>query len=197
MKTPLSLLILGACWTSSPQPTVTPQPSAPDVKVTLASVMLGDDCDHEFGLAPAPAKAPMPADCAPGPNGCGSPKMSCEQTSMQLSLHASEGAGSTNVRVKKVELLDVRGNVLGELAARSPAKWTGSAYEMWNEQIAPNQKLNATYALSAPDWDKLGGRWNAHSKTFQLRVTLAVGTRDRVALKQSITPAMLEPPVPT
>ena len=59
-------------------------------------------------------------------------------------------------------------------------------------------KLNASYLLSSPNWDALtNGRWSAHTKTFQLRVTLAIGAAERTVDKQSITPAMLEPPVPT
>jgi hypothetical protein len=207
MKTPLGLLVLGACWTSSSQTTTTQPSTSPDVKVTLAAVTLGDDCGDTADLpapsnrVPAKPAPPMPmsmAPCAPGQD-CSMPyRRHCDQTSMQLSLRASEGSGATSVRVKKVELLDPHGNVLAELESRSPAKWTGSSYVAWNQQLAAGEKLNATYALSAPDWNALtGGRWNAHSKTFQLRVTMAVGTRDRTAMKQSITPAMIEPPVPT
>src|SRR5262245_16256593 len=199
MKTPLSLLVLGACWSSSPQPTVTSQSGSPDVIVELAAVTLADDCGDP-NLAPPPPpptsmRAPMPpvpgtpaeapADCSPGH--CGYAKQACEQTSMQLSLRATAGAGSTNGRVQKVEPLDTRGKVLGQLTARAPAKWMTSSYVAWNQEIASNEKLNVTYTLSEPDWNKLGGRWDAHNKTFQLRVTVAVGSRDRVVEKQSIT----------
>jgi hypothetical protein len=208
MKT-FSLLILAGCWTSS-QTTTTNPPTTPDVSVELAAVTLGDDCG-DTNLAP-PAEAPAPNRRAPGgapapmsmapcmPNQpCGFAHRShCDQTSMQISLRATEGAGSTNVRVKKVELLDKRGKVLAELESRTAAKWTGSSYVAWNQTIAAGERLAATYSLSAPNWDALtNGRWNAHSKTFQLRVTLAIGDRDRTVEKQSITPAMIEPPVPT
>jgi hypothetical protein len=209
MKT-LSLLALAGCWTSSQTPTT--QAPALDVSVSLAAVTLGDDCGDSPNL-PAPAaksaparrapsaSAPMPSQAPCDPNGgaCGyAYRGHCDQTSMQISLRAGEGAGSTIVRVKKVELLDKRGKVLAELESRAPAKWIGGSYVAWNQQIAGGEKLAATYSLSAPNWDALtDGRWNAHSKTFQLRVTLAIGERERTVEKQSITPAMIEPPVPT
>jgi hypothetical protein len=207
----VSLLLLTGCWTSSQ--TTTSQPGTPDVSVQLAAVTLGDDCGDAPTLpapvmkpAPnrrAPAGAPMPpasmAPCAPDQQNCSlSHRSHCDQTSMQISLRATDGAGSTNVRVKKVELLDPRGKLLAELESRTPAKWNGSSYVTWNQQIGANETLATTYVLSAPDWNKLtDGRWNAHSKTFQLRVTLVVGSSDRTVEKQSITPAMVEPAVPT
>src|SRR5262245_54008522 len=139
MKTPLALLILGACWTGQP---AVPRPDSPKIAVTLAAVTLADDCGDPTAMKrmdkPQPGEAPIPADC--GVNGCA--MRSCEQTSMQLSLRATDGASWTSVRVKMVELLDVNGKRLDSLQARSPAKWNDSAYVAWNEQIAPNQKIN-------------------------------------------------------
>lgn len=202
----LSLLALAGCWTSS-QPTTKP---VPDVMVELAAVTLGDDCGDNVDLTPpvarlekpvpaitrAPSAAPMP----PGDicEGCAPVRGHCDQTSMQLALRSSEGTGSTLVKIKKVELLDKDGNFLGVLESRTPTRWDGDHYVAWDQTIDANGKLAASYLLSSPDWNKLtGGRWSAHSKQFQLRVTLAVGDRDRTVDKQSITPAMLEPPVPT
>ena len=145
---------------------------------------------------PASMSRPAASDCAV--TGCGS-YPPCTQSSMQLSL-SSSGAQPTPIRVKLVELLDANGNVLGKLAARAPTRWDEpSGYVTWDQTIAPNQMISASYSLEAPNWAKLveGGQWNAHGKTFQLRVTLALGSADRVIDKQSITPAMLEPPVPT
>lgn len=205
MKT-LSLLLLAGCWTTS-QPT-TSQPATPDVMVELAAVTLGDDCgeitsvappvaklDKPITRAPGAAAAPMPADVC---EDCAPRRPHCDQTSMQLALRGNPGAGSTAVKIKKVELLDNRGAFLAELTARSPSKWNGESYVAWNQSVAADEKLSASYLLDAPDWNKLtNGRWSAHTKTFQLRVTLAVGSADRTVDKQSITPAMLEPPVPT
>ena len=54
------------------------------------------------------------------------------------------------------------------------------------------------YDLTAPDWNKLtNGRWNAHSKTFQVRVVVEIGGNNKTVTKQAITAARLPPPVPT
>lgn len=185
-----------------------------DVAVELASVTLADDCGSPPPPPPSPAfaqppaapsrsaprkpstpAAAEPADCAVG--GCGS-RRGCEQTSMQLSLRAPAGARPTTIRIKKVELLDGKGKLLQVLAARAPTRWTDKSYVAWDQQIGAGETLATSYALESPSWDKLtNGRYNAHSKTFQLRVTVTVGTANKTVEKQSITPAMLPPPVPT
>jgi hypothetical protein len=201
-KPSLLLLSLAGCWTSS-QPTTSPP--VPDVMVELAAVTLADDCGSTDLPPPVAAadkpRAGAPASMAPMPPGdiCEGCVYTphCDQTSMQLSLRTT-GGGSTNVTVKKVELLDSRGKFLANLDARMPTRWDGQRYVGWDQKIVGEQKLAASYLLSAPDWNALtGNRWNAHTKSFQLRVTLAVGNSDRTVDKQSITPAMLEPPVPT
>lgn len=184
-----------------------------DVAVELASVTLADDCGSPVPPSPAFAQPPpaapsrsaprkpstpsvvAPADCAM--EGCGS-RRHCEQTSMQLSLRAPAGAKPTTIRIKKVELLDAKGKLLQVLAARTPTRWTDKGYAAWDQQIGAGEALATSYALESPSWDKLtNGRYNAHSKTFQLRVTVTVGTANKTVEKQSITPAMLPPPVPT
>jgi hypothetical protein len=196
----LTSLVAG-CWTGSQQAPKPKAPVDPDVAITLASVTLGDDCGDAAVIPPparrAPSKPMPPADEAPG----AAPRhyrMHCDQTSMQLAVRSTGGDHATTIQVKKVELLDKAGAVLGELESRMPTRWTDDGYVEWNQTVEANQTLQASYALSSPDWNKLtGSRWNAHSKTFQLRVTLVVGSKDRTVEKQSITPAMLEPPVPT
>jgi len=201
----LFVLALAGCWSSS-QSTVT-EPGSPDVSVELAAVTLGDDCganpvlpppvaakpSPHAGVMAAPAEAPMDADDDYY-------RRHCDQTSMQLSLRATAGTGSTSVsvKIKKVELLDEAGNFLTDLSARAPTRWDGATYKQWNQTLDAGQTLAASYSLSSPNWEKLtGGRWQAHTKTFQLRVTLTVGSSNRTVDKQSITPAMLEPAVPT
>ena len=183
------------CATSDATPTK-------DVSVELAAVTLADDCGRP---PPAPARpartAPSspsvvaPADCG-GPN-CGYSR--CDQTSMQLSFKAPAGVKPTTIKIKRVELLDTKGKVLEVLAVRAPARWTAEgSYVAWNETITAGQTVASTYELDSPDWDKLtNGRWSAHSKTFQLRVTVTIGSADRTVEKQSITPARLAPAVPT
>jgi hypothetical protein len=202
----LAATVLASCATVS-------EAKAPeDVTIELAAVTLGDDCPAPAPAsvpvnapaspavvatpsdAPAPGKASPAARCA-GPS-CG--RMRCDQTSMQLTIATQPATKPTTIKGSKVELLDDKGKVLEVLTAREPTRWDTDKYVTWDEALAPRQSVKASYALSAPSWDKLtNGRWNAHTRTFQLRVTVTIGTGTRTVQRQSITAARLPPAVPT
>ncbi|HEU0035039.1 MAG TPA: hypothetical protein VFQ53_30645 [Kofleriaceae bacterium] len=163
-----------------------------EITVELAAVTLGDDCAPPKPATPA---AVAPSRCA-GPN-CG---RRCDQTSMQLAIRAQPGVKHTTLAIKKVELLDDKGKLLQELAAREGTVWNDAkgAYVAWDQTIDASANLKTMYALAAPNWDKLtNGRWHAHEKTFQLRVTVVIGSGTRTVEKQAITPTRLPPAVPT
>lgn len=177
------------------------------IAVELASVTLADDCGNppppkrakppetQPGSPSVVAPTEAPRDCA-GP-GCGG-RSRCSQTSMQLSFKAAAGAKPTTVKIKKVELLDSKGKLLEVLTARSPSRFVDNVYVLWDETLGANDTFATSYVLNSPNWDKLtNGRWSAHEKTFQLRVTIAIGSASKTVEKQSITPARLEPAVPT
>ncbi|HEU0035038.1 MAG TPA: hypothetical protein VFQ53_30640 [Kofleriaceae bacterium] len=173
--------------------------------VELAGVTLADDCD---GSAEPPARPGTVARAAAAdqgisaggcadPSNCHGPTQPpCQQTSMQLSVKTTEAA---TVRIKKVELLDATGNVVDTLVASKPSRWddTGN-YVPWDEHVAAGQTLATSYTLSSPAWNRVAkDRWSAHTKTFQLRVVVTVGSAEQTIEKRSITPVMLEPPVAT
>ena len=187
-KSWLLLIALAGCASVEANPTK-------DISVELAAVTLGDDC-APVKAAPATPAVRAPSDACDGP-GCGYSR--CDQTTMQLVIKAPAGTKPTTIKVKKVELLDSKGKVLEVLTSKLPTKWDGSSsYIAWNEQIGGGQSVQAMYNLNAPNWNKLtNGRWNAHSKTFQLRVTVTVGNAHKTVEKQSITPTQLPPAVPT
>lgn len=216
----LATASLASCWKSSPS-TDRPPP-ATEVSVELAAVTLGDECGDGWTPPPpvitamaTPARAPgpapaqpapaevasmqpplPPADVAPGARARGH-RWACQQTSMQLSLVAT-GGGPATIRIKQVELLDAAGQLLGRLAPKAPTYWVADAYQPWDQQLAAGQQVAASYVLASPNWDAMeGGQWGQRGKTFQVRVTLAVGARERTIEKQAITPTMMEPPVPT
>jgi hypothetical protein len=218
------LLVLAACEsTSNPGPSKPDPgfaPPAPEIAVELAGVTLAEDCPDGVATKPmTPPAQPVATPKAdvnasqvkrdpnmPSPGGCADPgnchgptPPACEQTAMQLSVKVPAGVAATSLKVKKVELLDDGGAVVGELTARAPSKWDGSAYVAWDEALpGGSSPVSASYKLTAPDWNKLtGGRMNAPSKRFRLRVTFAIGSKDRVVEKQSIVPAMPEPVVVT
>ncbi len=195
----LFLIAIASCATSEAK---TPD----DLSVVLASVTLGDQCPSPTpppvvqppngGFAKPPGVAR--GSCAePGP--CGSPRRHCEQTSMQLTLTPAAGFKGSNVKIKRVELLDTRGKVVQVLTASTPMAWSASAgaYAKWNEKLG-GDAVRASYNLSSPDWNKLtNGRMNATSHSFQLRVVVTVGGADRTVEKTAIVPARIEPMVVT
>jgi hypothetical protein len=187
MKTAALILGLTGCWSAS-QPTPTP---SPDAELNLASVSLGDDCPDATTGEPVDL-APAHGSCAaPGP--CNFGQSRCEQTMLQLTVSSQT---ATKLQIKKIELLDQTGKLLGTLAARKPTQWGSDAYIAWNEQVPANQPLKASYSLSAPDWSALpGGR--DPSVTYKVRVTFAVGDHDRVIEKEASVLANIEAPVVT
>jgi hypothetical protein len=198
MMRPLFLIALAACAAGNADT------GGKSIAVELSAVTLADDCappppppatkvpgSPAVPSKTAPQDAPAAARCA-GPN-CG--RSRCDQTSMQLMITSAQ---ATTIQVTKVELLDDKGKLLQVLTSRDPKKWSDPKYVAWDEKVAAGGKVQAMYDLSMPDWGKVAnGRWRAHEKTFQLRVTVAVGGANKTALKQSITPVRLPPPVPT
>ena len=186
------------------------------VSVELSSVTLADDCGDRGSPPPPPSQlaaagsgkmtdeqkraaeaesANMVAgSCAKGANCNFARSRGCDQTSMQLAFKSGDAAG---VHVKKVELLDAAGKSLQELASRKPTRWNASKYEAWDEKLAADQLAQTSYALAAPDWNKLGGRMDAQTKKYQLRVVVEVGGADHTVEKQSISPALMQPDVVT
>jgi hypothetical protein len=180
MRRILVMLALAGCESSEADP-------KPDVQVELASVTLGDDCGGIHAIPPPPKKADADAK---------STGWHCTPTSMQLAIKAS--ANATTIKVKKVELLDDKGKALETLASKTPAKWNGQKYVAWNEAVAANETLQATYLLAMPDWNKhTKGRRNAATKKFQVRLTLVVGAQNRTLEKQATVAAYIEPDVDT
>lgn len=194
------LMVAAGCSASDAGP-------SPDVAVELAAITLGDDCG---GALPAPAKleannddqdrrrAPDGKQRSPEADQLVSNGGYCTQTSMQLVLKATAAAKSTTIKIKKVELLDPKGKVLETLTATNPSKWNGKKYDKWNQAVAASETLQTSYALTTPNWVKLtGSRRNASSKTFQVRVTVTVGTQDRTFEKSATAAAQIEPEVDT
>ncbi len=184
----------------APQPQPTPQ-TVGDVSVEIAAVTLGDDCGS--GSMPAPPASPArraPSTEPATPSVVAeSTRYRCQQTSVQLAVHATNTSGATPVKIKKVELLDASGKVLGELAASSPMRWSDKGtYDAWDQNIAPNEQAAVSYVLASPAWNAMeGGQYAQANKMFQLRVTVAIGAKDRVIEKKAIQPTIMPPAVPT
>jgi len=194
-----------------------PQPQG-DVKVELSAVTLGHDCGGSWTPPPPATRAAAPAEeaapatpmkrpaapavaCAQG-HDCGGGshhRGDCQQTSLQLALHAAGNGSPTPIRIKKVELLDAKGGFISELTASSPTRWSDAgSYQTWDQLVAPGEHAAVSYQLSSPSWHAMeGGQYAQTGKTFQVRVTLLVGAKDRVVEKQAIQPTIMPPAVPT
>jgi hypothetical protein len=160
-----------------PKPPVT-APAAPQVTVEMTAATLADAC----GDAP-PMRPPVPrektADRLESPAQRSRSSVSrgvraCEQTSMQLAVASPATAQPVQIAVKKVELYDASGKLLGELAARLPTVWTdaSSAYKPWDQKVAAGAQLSVSYLLSPPDWGAIGGR---RAVMYTVKAVITIG----------------------
>ena len=143
-----------------------------EVTVVMASATLGEDCGQGLEPAPAPKKEKASASdemkagsVTQGAHRSVAGRRACQQTSMQLSIAAGADAQATEIRVKKVQILDKSGKVVAELTARTPSVWAeDGAYTVWNQKIAAGKTLSVTYPLSAP-----GLAVNARNEVYTLK----------------------------
>ena len=202
MKARIALAVFGtltlahAAELSVGAPTATPAPVAP-VTVEMISATLADDCGGGRPHVPTKMKMKSEKSDAAESRSNVKGKRRCEQTSMQLSVVATAAAEPTDLRVKKVEMLDERGAVVSELTARTPTAWNGAGvYAAWDQRVQPSSSLSVSYALSQPDWNEIDDRWN---RTFTLRAVVTVSGRDQT-LQRDVTvtaPTSLPPNVKT
>jgi hypothetical protein len=180
--------------TPTPEATPTPPATAASVTVQMTAATLGDDC----GGSPAASKeksvpSRMKGDMARGARA----KSVCEQSSMQLSVVAAADGAPTRLGVKKVELFDDKGAMLGELIAATPTVWDPSGvYQAWDQSVAPGQDLSVSYALSQPPWGDVSGR---RSRTYVLKAVITIGDGEQTVQRDVnvAMPTILPPNVKT
>lgn len=156
-----------------------------NVKVTLTSATLGDDCGGTDAPNAAADKsaAGISADCAPTKDdagvehGCGSARLACQGSNLQL-YYEVDGQGLTaRAEVTAVRLLQADTTaVLTTLTASTPQAWMGSQYQPWDGTLTTGARLRASYALSSPNWSQLGGgnSWNSYQHRYILEVDVRV-----------------------
>lgn len=179
-----------ACGSSKPQPP-TNKPVPNTVDVAIASVTLADDCGTGPTTIPpvqsSRASKPSPefADLAEGAS-MSQAKRACEQSSVQLRV-ANGTQAASDITIKKVEVLDESGNVVGELTPREPSKWTGDAYQPWDGKVDAAQTLQVSYALSQPSVSA--------GSTYTVRVIVGSAEGDRTLQTKTTleAPASLPP----
>ncbi|MBA3463543.1 MAG: hypothetical protein H0T46_26540 [Deltaproteobacteria bacterium] len=180
-----------ACGGAKPQQPPTNKPAPNAVDVSIASVTLADDCGTAPTTMPPPRSSMRQkpstefADMA-APSAGAMARRRCEQSSVQLRVENGTAAAS-DISIKKVELLDESGNVLGELTPREPSKWTGDSYQPWDGKVDAAQTLQISYSLSQPAVSDGG--------TYTVRVTIASAEGDKtLETKKTLeAPASLPP----
>jgi hypothetical protein len=191
--------------TQTPIPTFAVPPTVgatSAVVIAVASITLADDCQRAGKAEAAETSAKMKADSM-GKNSMSRMRRidaPCVQTSVQLELRSSATAATT-VTLRKIELLDDSGKVLGELTARTPDRWTDAGYVAWDQSLAAGATVKASWPLSAPNWTAYGTtKAAAAGHSHQVRLTVAVNGIDQVVAGQAIVtspPAISEPMVKT
>lgn len=163
----------------------------------MTAATLADDCG---GVAP-PAKEAQRSqrqEDSRGDEARGArARRACDQSSMQLSIVVPAGGAATQVTIKRVELFDDKGALIGELTPRTPTVWAdGGTYTAWDQKIAPGQNLSVSYALSQPPWGAVHERWN---RTYVVKAVVTVGGADRSVQRDVhvAAPTMLPPNVRT
>lgn len=172
-------------------PASTPPASTPaTVTVQMTAVTLTDDCG-----GPPPAGKAKQKSAAHSKQDM--PDRACDQSSMQLSVVAAAGGAPTQLTVKKVELLDDKGAMIGELTARTPTVWDpNGTYQPWDQSVAPGQELSVSYALSQPPWANVPDRWN---RGYVLKAVLTIGGGEQSVQRdvRVSAPTILPPNVKT
>lgn len=180
---------------TTPTPEATPPATVAAVTVQMTAATLGDDCGGTPPASAAKQKSITPAKADEMREARA--KSVCEQSSMQLSVAAAAGGAPTRLSVKKVELFDDKGALLGELTASAPTVWDPSGvYQAWDQSVAPGQDLSVSYVLSQPSWDEVSGRRN---RSYVLKAVITIGDGEQTVQRdvRVSAPTILPPNVKT
>ena len=154
------------------------------LRASIASVQMIQDCPDPEGEAAKSAEKPMPPASESVAQGArmrgdspdGAPfRQPCTQSTMQLSL-AHDAPDAQRVEVVAVRLM--RGtDALGPIPARKPSKWNDSGtYDAWDERVPVGSEIKVGYRLGEPDWskvqDKLGSGVDPYGQRYVLEVDL-------------------------
>lgn len=181
--------------TAPPAASTPPAPAAADVvnvTVQMTAATLADECG-----GPPPASESAPAEKQKSKAKRDNARRACDQSSMQLSVVAAAGSAATQVAVKKVELFDDTGALIGELTPRTPSVWgADGTYQAWDEKVAAGQELSVSYELSQPPWQNVPDRFN---QTYVLKAVITVGSGDQAVQRdvRVAAPTSLPPNVKT
>ena len=189
----LVLASLAACSSPAKPPVVAPDTASPDgLEVAVVSVTLAQDCtmpDSGAAAAPPPGAAvgsqpPSTASRSPIEEDVPSAgdvdvsrsrRGACVQTSVQLHVQAPPGRGG-RLSIKRAELIDASGKVLGELTAFDPKHYNDHQYYVpWDQQVDPGTAEHVSWSLTSPQWYEYGlSPDSAAGGTYRVRLTVGV-----------------------
>lgn len=186
MIRPTLLLLLSTLTLScggSPSAPRTPNPTAGQVDLSIASITLADDCGTRPTAAPVSSAQKRSGDVSMSDSPhfasvASQERRACEQSSVQLRV-ANGTEAPSKITIKKIELLDEGGAVIGELTPRDASQWSSDTYQPWDEQVAANQTLQVSYALSRPAVSPGG--------TYTVRLVVAAGDGGERTIEQRTT----------
>lgn len=189
-------LLVGLSWgLVGPAVASQPPPDPAEIRVEIASVTLGQECDPAAG---AKAEATIKADAdvsaaAAADKSASKRKRACEQSTLQLSVWGAQVGKPVELRLGAVELLDENGRALGRLVAREPTRFDGDVYRVWDQQIAPRSTQTVSYKLGATPVPI------ARDTGYRVQVHVTVGGRERTVTKslRLESPAYAPPDVKT
>jgi hypothetical protein len=166
--------VTSSCGGAAPPDHTPPTNTAKKVDVSIASVTLADDCGT--GPTTMPSEPAAAADISAGAS-MSQAYRACQQSSIQLRVENSTAEAST-VAIQKIELIDERGAMVAELTPREPSRWVDDSYQAWDQEVAPSELLQVSYALSAPNV--------ARGASYTVRVTVSSADGERT-LEQKTT----------
>ncbi|MGH1344124.1 MAG: hypothetical protein ACRBN8_21375 [Nannocystales bacterium] len=145
-------------------PPTDPEPAAVNVKVSVASVQLQDDCPSAKPPSSAdskpdedePREAAMETESAAAARSAKGFAPMCTQSRVQLSIEsASDTAQSVAIVAVRLKKAD-GGEVLGTMTTREPTLWENSKYNPWDESVAAGASIKVGYSLGDPNWAQVG-----------------------------------------
>lgn len=124
-------------------------PRADEVRVTIASVRLSEDCPERQARRSESAEAKRVASEAERDD---SDRSWCVQSTVQIVVDSAVGGRFT---VEAARVLGAKGQGLaGTTRLRTPTAWRpgDSQYVPWDEQVTAGQLVRISYALAEPAW---------------------------------------------
>lgn len=117
----------------------------------------------------------------------------CSQSTMQFAIGDS-GDNAFQFAVGEIRVLDIGGKRIGVVKSRMPTLWKAEGYASWNEMVAPNTEVKASYKLSLPTWDdpnRPAGNSN-HGLSFILEADVTIDGVSKTVRSNPVVPEPVE-----